>query len=120
VTVCVAVAFVAVSFVAVAFVAWIGGYLVSRAVSRHREFAADRGAAAITGSPGAMASAIDSISEEMAATPDDDLRDHAELNALFVVPAEAKSRLSRMMATHPDPEKRIERLADLAGEFEGR
>ena len=109
-----------VGFVAVAFVAWIGGYLVSRAVSRHREFAADRGAAAITGSPGAMASAIDSISEEMAATPDDDLRDHAELNALFVVPAEAKSRLSRMMATHPDPEKRIERLADLAGEFEGR
>ena len=108
------------AFVAVSLVAWIGGYLVSRAISRHREFAADRGAAVITGDPGAMAAAIETISAGMSATPEEDLRDHAELNALFIVPADAKSRLVRAMQTHPDPEKRVERLSELAGEFEGR
>ncbi|WP_135364144.1 M48 family metalloprotease [Halosimplex halophilum] len=108
------------AFVAVSAVAWLGGYLVSRAISRHREYAADRGAAVITGKPAAMAGAIETISAEMAATPERDLRDHAELNALFIVPAEAKSRLVKAMETHPDPEKRVERLSELAGEFEGR
>ncbi len=106
------------AFVAVSAVAWLGGYLVSRAISRHREYAADRGAAVITGKPAAMAAAIETISAEMAATPERDLRDHAELNALFIVPAEAKSRLVKAMETHPDPEKRVERLSELAGEFE--
>jgi heat shock protein HtpX len=108
------------AFVAVSAVAWLGGYLVSRAISRHREYAADRGAAVITGKPAAMASAIETITAEMAATPERDLRDHADLNALFIVPASAKSRLVRMMETHPDPEKRVERLSEMAGEFEGR
>jgi len=108
------------AFVAVSAVAWLGGYLVSRAISRHREYAADRGAAVITGKPAAMANAIETITAEMAATPERDLRDHADLNALFIVPASAKSRLVRMMETHPDPEKRVERLSEMAGEFEGR
>jgi heat shock protein HtpX len=108
------------AFVAVSAVAWLGGYLVSRAISRHREYAADRGAAVITGKPAAMAAAIETITTEMARTPERDLRDHAELNALFIVPADAKSRLVRAMETHPDPEKRVERLSELAGEFEGR
>ena len=65
-----------------------------------------------------MASAIETISAGMAATPDDDLRDHAELNALFFAPADPKSRLLDAMRTHPDPERRVERLTQLAGEFE--
>ena len=105
-------------FVAVSLVAWLGGYLLTRVISRQREFAADRGAAAITGDPGAMASAIETISAGMAATPDDDLRDHAELNALFFAPADPKSRLLDAMRTHPDPERRVERLTQLAGELE--
>ncbi|QLH82781.1 M48 family metalloprotease [Halosimplex pelagicum] len=106
------------AFVAVSMVAWIGGYLVSRAISRQREYAADRGAAVITGKPAAMAAAIETITAEMAATPERDLRDHAELNALFIVPADAKSRVVRMMETHPDPDERVERLSELTGEFE--
>jgi heat shock protein HtpX len=105
-------------FVAVSLLAWVGGYLLTRLISRQREFAADRGAAALTGKPGAMAGAIETISRGMAVTPEDDLREHAELNALFLVPADAKSRLADVMATHPDPERRIERLTELAGEFE--
>jgi heat shock protein HtpX len=106
------------AFVAVSLVAWIGGHLVSRAISRQREFAADRGAAALTGDPGAMASAIESIADGMAETPEDDLREHAELNALFVVPADARSRIVDAMQTHPDPETRIERLESLAADLE--
>jgi len=105
-------------FVAVSLVAWVGGYLLTRLISRQREFAADRGAAALTGKPGAMAGAIETISRGIAATPEDDLREHTELNALFLVPADARSRLADVMATHPDPERRIERLSELAGEFE--
>lgn len=106
------------AFVAVSALAWIGGYLLTRAVSRQREFAADRGAAAITGRPGAMAGAIETITEEMRAAPDDDLREHAELNALYLVPADADSRLLDLLRTHPDPDSRVDRLASLEADFE--
>lgn len=105
-------------FVVVSVVAWAAGTVLTRLISRQREFAADRGAAALTGDPGAMASAIETISGGMAATPENDLRDHAELNALFLCPADAESRLADVMSTHPAPERRVERLSELAAEFE--
>lgn len=105
-------------FVVASLVAWAAGSLLSRVVSRQREFAADRGAAAITGNPGAMASAIETVSAGVTATPDDDLREHAELNALFFSPVEPDSHLADLLATHPAPDRRVERLAEMTGEFE--
>lgn len=73
----------------------VGVYAVSfmlmRALSRDREFAADRGAAVITGRPSALSSALLKISATMKQIPDRDLRAAAQMNAFFIVPAGTKN-----------------------------
>jgi heat shock protein HtpX len=84
-----------------------------QALSRYREFAADRGAAVITGRPSALSSALLKISSSMERTPTQDLRAAGELNAFFIVPAAVKNSLLGLFATHPPMEKRIEALSRL-------
>lgn len=100
-------------FILVSFVVWVGSYLVSRAMSRYREFTADRGAVAITGNPSALATALGRIETDMADAPDEDLRTHAGLNALFIVPADVDSYVTRLMQTHPSTDRRIDKLRSL-------
>lgn len=100
-------------FILVSFVVWVGSYLISRAMSRYREFTADRGAVAITGDPSSLAGALSEIEMGMKDTPDDDLRTQAGLNALYIVPAEVDSYVLRLMQTHPDTERRVEKLRSL-------
>ena len=57
------------------------------ALSRYREFAADRGAAIITGRPSALASALVKITGAMQQVPTQDLREAERMNAFFIVPA---------------------------------
>jgi heat shock protein HtpX len=97
-------------------VAWVGSYLLTRALSHYREFAADRGAAVITGKPAAMASALDSISMTIDEQPSEDLREKTNMNALFIIPTGTDSRILDLMNTHPDTERRIKRLKDLEQE----
>ena len=101
----------------VSLVVWILSYLLIRALSRYREYAADRGGAAISGKPGALASALLKISGKMDRIPEDDLRDEAEMNALFIIPIE-KGFIGRLFATHPPTEKRVERLRELERQME--
>jgi len=54
---------------------WCGSVLIHRVLSRYREYAADRAAAEITGSPAALASALDALDESMPEVPDRDLRE---------------------------------------------
>lgn len=104
--------------IAVSIVVWIVSFLLIRALSRYREYSADRGAAVITGQPGALASALISIDGRMDRVPEKDLRDgSAEMNAFFIIPIRA-GFLSRIASTHPPTEKRIERLRDLEREME--
>ncbi len=107
---------------------WIGSFLLFRLLSRYREHAADRGAAAITGDPLALASALRTIDGEMARTPDRDLREiDGGIEALYVSPLDApmftdddSALISRDVfpETHPPTSERVERLEQLAAKQE--
>jgi len=103
----------------VSLVVWVLSFLLIRALSRYREYAADRGGAAITGNPAALASALMTIDQRMDKVPKDDLRDQAEMNAFFIVPIDV-GWIGRLFSTHPSTEKRVDRLRDLEQELESR
>jgi heat shock protein HtpX len=97
---------------------YIVSFLLMQALSRYREFAADRGAAVITGRPSALSSALLKISGAMQRTPTQDLRAAGELNAFFIVPASVKNSIFNLFATHPPLEKRIEALSRLEAQLQ--
>src|ERR671921_890498 len=109
--------------VLVLFLVSIGVYIVSfflmQALSRYREFAADRGAALITGRPSALASALTRISGGMHRIPERDLRATQELSAFYIFPPGAGKALGSLFSTHPPMEKRIEALARLERQLQG-
>ncbi|ELZ73805.1 heat shock protein HtpX [Haloferax prahovense DSM 18310] len=96
---------------------WIISYLLIRALSRYREYAADRGAAVITGRPSALASALLKISGRMDSVPKRDMRDTSEMNAFFIIPIKSDF-IGRLFSTHPSTENRVERLRDMEREME--
>jgi len=101
----------------VSLLVWVISFLLIRALSRYREFAADRGAATITGKPSALASALMKISGRMDQVPEEDLRDQAEMNAFFIIPI-TKGFVGRIASTHPPTDRRIEKLRELERELE--
>jgi heat shock protein HtpX len=94
-------------------------FVLMQALSRYREFAADRGAALITGRPSALASALVKISGGMARIPQKDLRATSELNAFFIFPAGVGKGIGALFATHPPMEKRIAALGRLEAQLQG-
>jgi len=103
--------------IGVSLVVWIVSYLLIRALSRYREFAADRGGALITGNPAALASALLKIDGRMDRVPEEDMREQASMNAFFIIPVRGGT-LTRLFSTHPTTEARVERLRDLERELE--
>jgi heat shock protein HtpX len=101
----------------VSLVVWIVSFVLIRTLSRYREYSADRGGAAITGNPSALASALLTISGRMDRVPKEDLREQSEMNAFFVIPIQSDF-IGRIFSTHPPTEKRVERLREMAGELE--
>lgn len=100
--------------VVVSVIVYALSFLLLRALSRYREFAADRGAAQITGRPAALASALESISGTMSRIPSRDLREAEGMNAFFIIPASSRGlSLSSLVSTHPPSEKRIARLMEM-------
>jgi heat shock protein HtpX len=87
------------------------------AISRYREFAADRGAALITGAPENLMSALQKIASRMVQIPQRDLREVAGMNAFFIVPTSVRQRTAELFMTHPPLEKRIAALAEIAREM---
>jgi heat shock protein HtpX len=104
----------------VSVVVYIVSFLLMQALSRYREFAADRGAAVITGRPSALASALTKIASGMHAIPQKDLRAASELNAFFIFPAGVGKGIAGLFATHPPIEKRIAALARLESQLQGQ
>ena len=103
--------------IAASLVVWVVSFLLIRALSRYREFAADRGAATITGKPAALASALMTIDGNMGKVPKEDLRSQSEMNAFFIIPIKS-GLISKLFSTHPSTEARIERLRGLEREME--
>jgi heat shock protein HtpX len=98
---------------------YVISFFLMMALSRYREFAADRGAAVLTGRPSALASALLKISGTMERVPAQDLRTAEGLNAFFIVPAKVKSSITTLFATHPPMEQRIARLQRLEQQLQG-
>ena len=95
-------------------------FFLMSALSRYREFAADRGAAVMTGRPSALSAALLKISSGMERIPQQDLRAaHAEMNAFYFFPAGAKRSLFNIFSTHPPMEKRIARLEEMESRLQG-
>ena len=113
----------ALSFIAVIAISaavYIISFILLQALSRYREFAADRGSAIITGRPSALISALMKISGTMGRIPQRDLRAaNGELAAFYIFPPKAKQSVASLFSTHPPLEKRIEALERLEAQLQG-
>jgi heat shock protein HtpX len=87
------------------------------AISRYREFAADRGSALITGAPEHLMSALQKIASDMFRIPQRDLRQVESMNAFFIIPTNVKGSLSQLFMTHPPLEKRLAALGEISREM---
>jgi heat shock protein HtpX len=101
----------------VSLVTYFLSYLLIRAISRYREYTADRGAALITGAPEYLMSALQKITGAMSRIPQRDLREVEAMNAFFIIPTNLKSSFGELFLTHPPTEKRLARLAEIAREM---
>jgi heat shock protein HtpX len=103
----------------VSLAVYVISFLLMQALSRYREFAADRGAAIITARPSALASALMKISSGMHQIPQKDLRASSELSAFYIFPPGVKSAVGGLFSTHPPMEKRIAALERLEAQLQG-
>jgi heat shock protein HtpX len=101
----------------VSLVTYAISYVLILMISRYREYAADRGAAMITGAPENLMSALQRIASNMVQIPQRDLREVQGMNAFFIVPTNVRSSFAELFMTHPPLEKRLARLAEIAREM---
>src|SRR6266508_4524088 len=101
----------------VSIVTYVLSYLLIQLISRYREFAADRGAALITGAPENLMSALQKIASDMTRIPQRDLRQVETMNAFFIIPTSVKSMAGQLFSSHPPLEKRLAALAEIAREM---
>jgi heat shock protein HtpX len=107
------------ALILVSLAVYVISFFLMNALSRYREFAADRGAAEITRRPSALASALMKISGTMDRIPDQDLRAaNSELAAFYISPPTKKSVFA-LFSTHPPVEKRIAQLERLEAQLQG-
>ena len=108
------------SAIMVAYIATIAVWLISQilvaALSRYREYSADRGAAQLTHRPQDLASALQRMSERFTKLPKQDLRRTESLNAFFIMPAIGGS-LASLFSTHPSVSRRVQRLQEIEQEL---
>lgn len=97
----------------IAIVTWIVSFLIIRAISRYREYVADRDGALITGKPSKLASALLKISGTMKRIPTRDLREIEGMNAFFIIPAISGDALTNLFSTHPPVAQRVKKLMEM-------
>jgi heat shock protein HtpX len=101
----------------VSMLTYVISYVLILMISRYREYAADRGAAIITGAPENLMSALQRIASNITQIPQRDLREVQGLNAFFIVPTNVRSSFAELFMTHPPLEKRLARLGEIAREM---
>ncbi|HLJ02528.1 MAG TPA: zinc metalloprotease HtpX [Solirubrobacteraceae bacterium] len=104
----------------VSAVVYMVSFVLLQALSRYREFAADRGSAVLTGRPSALISALLKIDGTMDRVPQRDLRAASgELAAFYIFPPKAKQTVASLFSTHPPLEARIAALQRLEAQLQG-
>jgi heat shock protein HtpX len=101
----------------VSIVTYFLSQILILAISRYREYAADRGSALITGAPENLMSALQKIASGITQIPQRDLREVEGMNAFFIVPTNWRSSMGQLFMTHPPLEKRLAALAEIAREM---
>jgi heat shock protein HtpX len=100
--------------IAVAMLAPLAGALIQMAISRAREFEADRGGAQISGDPQALASALEKIHAYAAGTPFPTAEQHPATAQMMIMNPLAGGGISKLFSTHPATEERVARLMEMA------
>jgi heat shock protein HtpX len=103
----------------VSIVIYIIAFLLTMALSRYRELAADRSGAILIGKPSVLASALVHITGDMGKIPRTDLRKAEGMNAFFFAPALAGKTAASLFSTHPSLEVRLDQLNKLERELNG-
>jgi heat shock protein HtpX len=103
----------------VAAIVWFIANILMMALSRYREFAADRGSAYITKNPRALISALNKISGRMDVIPVEAKARVEGANAFFIIPALSGNAFLELFSTHPQLEKRIANLEKVEAELRG-
>jgi heat shock protein HtpX len=101
----------------ISLVVYAISFFLLRLLSRYRELCADRAGAYLTLKPGALASALQKITGEIATIPQRDLRATKSMNAFFIAPALSGATLKTLTSTHPSLEQRLEQLARIQAEL---
>ena len=101
----------------VSWLTYIISWILIQFISRYREYAADRGAAIMTGAPEYLMSALQKIASQMSMIPQRDLREVQGMNAFFIIPTDWKKRGSELFMSHPPLEKRLAALSQIAREM---
>lgn len=102
----------------VAVVTWVVSFLIIRAISRYREYSADRGGAIMTGKPDKLATALLKISGKIKVIPPNELKNVQKLNAFFIIPALSGSSIANLFSSHPPVEKRVQKLKEMKSGLE--
>lgn len=102
----------------VAVVTWVVSFLIIRAISRYREYSADRGGAIMTGKPDKLATALLKISGKINVIPPNELKNVQKLNAFFIIPALSGSSIANLFSSHPPVEKRVQKLKEMKSGIE--
>jgi len=102
----------------VAVVTWLVSFLMIRAISRYREYSADRGGAIMTGKPDKLATALLKISGKIKVIPPNELKNVQKLNAFFIIPALSGNSIANLFSTHPPVEKRVQKLKEMKSGIE--
>ncbi len=109
-----------IAVILVSAVVYMVSFVLLQALSRYREFAADRGSAVLTGRPSALISALYKISGTMQQIPQRDLRSApGELAAFYIFPPKAKQSVANLFSTHPPLEARVAALQRLEAQLQG-
>ncbi len=104
-----------VASIAVSLLAPLAASLIQMAISRAREFEADRGGAEIAGDPHALADALLKIDAFARGIPMPTAEAHPETGQMMIMNPLSGGGLRGLFSTHPATEERVARLRALAG-----
>ena len=99
------------------FLAPMAAGLIQMAISRAREFEADRGGAEISKDPKSLATALEKIHNYAQQIPNMTAEAHPETGQMMIINPLSGGSLKGLFSTHPQTEERIARLMEMANQY---